>query len=130
MNLTPSDFTPRADDPKYFVQGVVAKFGYYTQPRNPVYCGTAYTAGVMKQILAQFNPKIVQKSSLGQPLRGGWVEVLDDMPVTFPWLDFGNGYMENVGLLANYWTHGYPLAWLEQEVVASVQQMIDAAQGV
>ena len=122
---TPADFKPTVSDPTYFRQDVYSAGYGYSFRINPSYCATAHTASVMKLILAQFQPKVIELPPLGaEPFGGGWMQT---SPV--PWLDFGNGVKENAGLLAHFWTHGQPLDFVEREVIAMVQQEIDAAAG-
>jgi hypothetical protein len=132
MALTPVDFKPSPTDPVYFIQNVdvMTPQGQKGGHRNPVYCPTSYTGLVMKKILEQFNPKVVLYPACGPGYGWGWFDQVDGIPlVGVPWLDFGGGVLENAGVLANFWTHGQPVDFIEREVLAMIQQEIDSSGG-
>ena len=130
MSLTPDGFKPTPTDPMYFQQGLTVigpgngPGQVTTSVVNPIYCATLATAQVMAAVLAALNPKVVY-----HPPFGVWsaYSPFQQMGMV-PWLLFDGGVLENAGLLASSWTHGYPVAWVEAEVTSGVQQDILAAQ--
>jgi hypothetical protein len=127
--LTPEDFKPVSNDPFYFQQGVVVigpgmGVGQVSISLvNPLYCGTSHTAEVMMQVFASLNPKLIMHPPFGEWSTPNPFQQLGMVP----WLQFEGGVLENAGLLASAWTHGYPVAIVEQKTLLSIQQDIAAA---
>lgn len=108
--MTPENFKPAVDDPLYFQQDIHVVGLGLTRQIAPMYCATMYTAGVMAQIFADLKPTIVLAPPLGTwPTANVFFQTAD-----VPWLKFPDGTLENAGLLAATWTHGYPTALVEQ----------------
>jgi hypothetical protein len=109
---TPDDFKPGLNDPIYFQQDAHVVGMGISSRISPMYCATVLTASILAKILADLKPKIVMASPLGEWPRAN--QFFQDSMV--PWLQFPDGTMENAGLLAATWTHGYPTALVEQWV--------------
>ena len=128
--LTPPDFKPDLTDPMYFnppmlVVGPGNSPGQITESWVPSsYCATLHTAQVMMQILASLSPvKIVSLPPLGK-----WSASSPFLQIgVVPWLLFSNGVLENAGLLATGWTHGYPNSYVEGFTLKGVQGDINEA---
>ena len=125
--LTPEDFKPTAGDPKYFQQGMFvigpAMGGQVTTSFvNPLYCGTMYTAQVMAAVLAALDPQIVMLPPFNTWSPGSPFQQIG----VVPWLKFANNTLENAGLLASSWTHGYSLDFIEGVVFKGVENDIEA----
>jgi len=103
--MTSAEFKPTFN-PNVFVMGP-----WGPQSINPVYCATASCALDLASILADLNPKIVMLYPFGQWPQGNNPFVQSG---TVPWFQLPDGTLANVGLLAGYWTHGYPPAVAER----------------
>lgn len=93
--MTSAEFKPAFQE-NVIANGVGGAVGYV----NPAYCATVQCALDLASVLPDLKPQIMQLPPNG-PVFYGFVQAV-------PWFAFPDGSIANVGLLANYWMHGWP----------------------
>lgn len=106
MAVTPETFVPQFDSEVKVYAPNGSSFRV-----NPKYCATKETADAVRDILSAkgFPSTMFQQGPQGR-LFSGWAS---DPVYWLQFQEFGseNGTKINAGLLADYFTHGYPVAY-------------------
>ena len=87
---------------------------------NPVYALSETSALELAVVLKDYSPVVIHSGPFGWLSRGQF-----SVTRSVPWLLFPDGSLVNAGLVASYFSHGYPANFIIQSIKQDFKEMAE-----